>query len=135
VDNPRRESRNRRRRPVAWWTVQSGFGLLARVVNANTYLMLTPETGGANLRLYKISAGVATQLTTVAATVWDASWARLRMVLRGRRIQCFLDGQALLRHDLSPADMTTFGGQTRHGIKLNAQSTGSHQCRRFVARG
>jgi hypothetical protein len=116
------------------WTFQSGFGLIARVVNANTYLMLTPESGGVNLRLYKISAGVATQLATVAATVWDSAWARLRMVLRGRRIQCFLDGQALLRHDLSPADMTTFGGQPRHGIKLNAQGTGTHQCRRFVAR-
>jgi hypothetical protein len=116
------------------WTFQSGFGLIARVVNASTYLMLTSETGGANLRLYKISAGVATQLATVATTVWDSAWARLRMVLRGKRIQCFVDGQALLRHDLSAADMTTFGGQPRHGVKLNAQGTGTHLCRRFVAR-
>lgn len=116
------------------WTVQSGFGLIARVVSADTYLLLTSENGGANLALYAISAGVATPLATVAAAVWDSTWARLRMVLRGRRIQCFLDGQSVLRHDLSPADMTTFGGQPRHGFTLNAQGAGTHRCRRFVAR-
>jgi hypothetical protein len=116
------------------WTVQSGYGLVARVVSATTYLLLTPETSGANLRLYKIVAGTATQLAVVAATVHATSWARLRMVLRANRIQCFLDGQALIRADLSPADMTTFGTQTRHGFKLNAQVGGLHRCRRFVAR-
>ena len=118
-----------------WWTVQSGYGLIARVVNATTYLLLTPETAGANLRLYKIVSGVATQLAGTAATVHASAWARLRMVLRANRIQCFLDGQALLRHDLSAGDATTFANQPRHGIKLNAQTGGVHRCRRFVARG
>jgi hypothetical protein len=117
-----------------WWTVQSGFGLIARVASASTYLMLTPETSGANFRLYKIASGTPTQLAAVAATVYASAWARLRMVLRGSRVQCFLDGQALIRHDLSAADAATFAGQTRHGIKLNAQATGVHRCRRFVAR-
>jgi len=118
-----------------WWTVQSGYGLIARVVNASTYLLLTPETLGANLRLYKIVSGVATQLAVAAATVYPSAWARLRMVLRANRVQCFLDGQALLRHDLSAGDAITFANQPRHGIKLNAQPGGVHRCRRFVALG
>lgn len=117
-----------------WWTSQSGFGIMARVVSATTYLLLTSETGGANLRVYKFVSGVATQLGTVAATVYASSWARLRMVVRANRIQVELDGHTLLRLDLSVADAAIFAGGTRHGIKLNAQVGGVHRCRRFVAR-
>lgn len=119
-----------------WWTVQSGFGLIGRVVSANTYLMVTPETGGANFRLYKIASGTATQLALAPAptTVYASSWARLRMVLRGNRIQCALDGQNLIHYDLSVADAAIFASGTRHGIKLNPQVGGVHRCRRFVAR-
>jgi hypothetical protein len=117
-----------------WWTLQSGFGLIGRVVSANTYLMVTPETSGANFRLYKIASGAATQLAVVAATVYASSWARLRMVLRGNRVQCELDGHTLIRYDLSAADAAIFASGTRHGIKLNAQVGGVHRCRRFVAR-
>jgi hypothetical protein len=117
-----------------WWTGQSGFGIVARVVNANTYLLATPETSGANLRIYKVVSGVATQLGTLAATVYASSWARLRMVLRANRIQVAVDGHTLMRHDLSVADAATFASGTRHGIKLNAQSGGVHRCRRFVVR-
>jgi hypothetical protein len=116
------------------WTVQAGFGLLARIVGATTYLMLTPETAGANFRLYKVVSGTATQLAVATTTVPASAWSRLRMSLRGTRILAFLDGQALFRHDLSAADNTQFAGRALHGFKLNAQAGGVHRCRRFVAR-
>ena len=118
-----------------WWTGQSGYGLIARVSAGNNYLLLTPETSGANFRLYKVVNGTATQLAVATTSTPPSAWSRLRMVLRGPRIQCFLDGQALIRHDLAAADIPTYAGKTLHGFKLNAQAGGVHRCRRFVAHG
>ncbi|WP_166664150.1 exo-alpha-sialidase [Actinophytocola oryzae] len=117
-----------------WYTGQAGFGIIARVAGANTYLLLTLETGGTALRLYQVVSGSTSLLTAATNTTARASaWARLRMFVRGNTIQCYLNGWPLLGWELSAADAIPFAGQTRHGIKLNPASPGVHQCRRFVA--
>lgn len=116
------------------WTGQAGYGLLARVVTGNTYLMLTVESSGAALRLYRVNSGTATQIASVAVQVPASTWARLRMELRGARIQCFLNGQALVAHTLTAGEQSDFLGRGSHGIKLNAQGAGVHRCRRFTVR-
>ena len=115
------------------FTGQAGFGLIARQVSANTYLLLTVETGGTALRLYKVISGTATQLAALGVNVNQSSWTKLRMVVRGNVVQCFTNGWPSFGHELTGTDATTFAGQPRHGIKLNA-SGGVQRCRRFVAR-
>ncbi|MFL6126325.1 exo-alpha-sialidase [Actinophytocola sp.] len=118
-----------------WYTGQAGFGIIGRVVSANTYLLLTVETGGTALRIYKVVSGTATQLAVVTGTTMrDSAWGRLRMFLRGNTIQGYLNGWPLVGYELSGTDATTFAGQARHGIKLNPAGTGVHRCRRFVAK-
>jgi hypothetical protein len=117
------------------FTGQAGFGLIARVNAASTsYLLLTVETSGTAYRLYKVVSGVATQLSAGTVSVNQGVWARLRMVVRGNVIQCFINGWPSFGYELTGGDITTFAGAPRHGIKLNAQAGGAHRCRRFVAR-
>lgn len=117
------------------FTGQAGFGLIARVTAAsNTYLLLTVETGGTAVRLYKVVSGTATQLAALTTSVNTSSWVKLRMVVRGNVIQCFINGWPAFGYELTGGDATTFAGQVRHGLKLNAQPGGVHRCRRFVAR-
>ncbi|HEX6355123.1 sialidase family protein [Actinophytocola sp.] len=61
------------------YTGQAGFGLIARVVSADTYLLLTVESGGQAVRLYKVVSGVATQLgDPVNPNANQSAWTRLR---------------------------------------------------------
>jgi hypothetical protein len=117
------------------WTGQAGFGLIARVVSANTYLLLTVESSGTAVRLYKVVSGVATQLGIHSPTgVAQSSWTTLSMYVRGNLIHCFFNGWGVFGYLLAGGDATTFAGRPTHGIKLNAQAGGVHLCRRFVAR-
>lgn len=116
------------------YTGQAGFGLIARVSPPNTYLLLTLETGGTALRLYKIVSGAATQLAIHTTSVAASSWATLGLSVRGNLVHGFLNGYSALTHTLSPGDATTFAGKVVHGIKLNAGTGGAHLCRRFVVR-
>lgn len=111
-----------------------GYGLLARVASNNTYLLLTVETGGTALRLYRVVNGNFGTPTVFAVDVGAATWTRLRMVARGSVIQCFINGWQALGYKLTTTEQTTFAGQTRHGIKLNAQGSNVHRCRRFFAK-
>jgi hypothetical protein len=115
------------------FTGQAGFGLIARVVNATTYLLLTVETNGTAVRLYKIISGAATQLAVLSTTLNQSSFTRLRMIVRGNVVQCFTNDSPSFVHVLAGTDATTFAGQPRHGIKLNPLG-GVHRCRRFVAK-
>jgi hypothetical protein len=117
------------------YTGQAGFGLIARANAAgSSYLLLTVETAGTAFRLYKVISGTATQLGVATTSVNQGSWNRLRMVVRGNVIQCFINGWPSFGYELAGADATTFAGMPRHGIKLNAQAGGTHRCRRFIAR-
>jgi BNR repeat protein len=118
-----------------WYTGQAGFGLIARVVSANTYLLLTLENSGSAFRLYKVVSGTVTQLAANTTTaVREQTWGRLRLTVRGSLLQGFLNGWPAVGTELGGTDVTTFAGQVRHGIKLNPDGTGVHRCRRFLAK-
>jgi hypothetical protein len=114
-------------------TVQSGYALLFRLVDASNYLMFTVENTFLNLRLYKVVAGVATQLANLAQPTPADSWQTLRVEARGSLIACFRNGYPALIYNLTAgAEQNTFNTPTKHGLSLNAQSGGSHFCRRFT---
>lgn len=116
------------------YTGHAGFGLIARVVSANTYLLLTVESGGTAFRLYKVISGVAKQVAVLGTNVSPASWSTIHMHVRGHLIHCVLNGWSAFGYYLTGADAATFAGSARHGIKLNPQAGGVHLCRRFVVR-
>jgi hypothetical protein len=115
-------------------TGQAGYGIITRVVNANTYLLLTVESGGAAVRLYKVVSGAGTQLGDPAnPNANQSAWTRLRFSVRGNLLQGFVNGVTSVGWLLAGSDATTFAGQARHGIKLNPNN-GVHHCRWFVAK-
>jgi BNR repeat-like domain len=118
------------------YTGNAGYGLIARVVAANTYLLYTFESSGSAVRLYKIISGIATLVTngSFATIINPSAWTKLRMVVRGNIVQCFINGWPTIGNELTGSDATLFAGQARHGIKLNAAPGGVHRCRRFIAR-
>jgi hypothetical protein len=114
-------------------SVQSGYAIIFRVVDASNFLMFTVETTFTNLRLYKVVAGVATQLGTIAGIAPADSWQTLKVSVRGSLILCARNGDTNIGYQLAAgAEQTQFMTPTKHGISLNAQSGGSHFCRRLV---
>lgn len=117
-------------------TVQSGVAILLRVVDASNFLMFTVETAGANARLYKVVAGVATQLATAAVSIALNSWNTLRVEVTDTLIRGYVNSTVAIGYILAAgAEASTFTSPTRHGVGLNAQSGGLHYCRRFLVLG
>lgn len=113
----------------------SGSAVIARMINATSYLMFTAETNGVNFRLYKVVSGTPTQLATVAGQLAFGAYHTYKIVARGQEIRCFINGASMLYHLLSGGDQTTFATGFYGGIKLNSQGTTVHKCRRFTIRG
>lgn len=114
-------------------SVQTGAGILFRVVDASNYLMWTVETSGVNSRLYKVVGGVATQLTSTAANCALNSWNTLRVEATDTLLRGYVNNMAIATYLLAAgAEQTTFTTPTRHGLSLNAQSGGTHYCRRYI---
>jgi hypothetical protein len=117
-----------------YMTVQSGAAVLFRVVDANNFLMWTVETVGVNMRLYKVVAGVATQLTTSATSVIMGTWNIFTVEATGALIRGYINGAVVSGYTLTAgAEQSTFTTPGKHGISLNAQTGGVHYCRRFLA--
>lgn len=116
-------------------SVQSGAGIIFRVVDASNFLLYTVETGGANFRLYKVVAGAATQLATVARTMPMPFWNKFRVQCHG--VVMYTYHMDVLVHTYSLAvgtERDLFTSATKHGLSLNAQSGGTHGCRKFTIR-
>jgi hypothetical protein len=121
---------------LMWTGTQSGHGVIFRGIDASNYLMATYETAGANLRLYKVVAGTATQLAVATAVPDFASrWTRHNVVSRGQWVWITINGQNIISYNLA-GDYATFNTATsnRAGLKLNAQSGAAHFCRRFIVK-
>lgn len=119
-----------------YMTVQTGAAVLCRVVDAANFLMWTVETAGTTVRLYKVVAGVATQLVSAGANVGLGSWNTLRVEATDTVIRGYLNGLNLAGYVLTAgAEASTFTTPGKHGVGLNAQSGGVHYCRRFIAKG
>jgi len=125
---------------------EAGFSVVFRMIDANNYLHFGPETQGTKWRLYKVVGGVSTVLFVVDGAMNFGAYHRYKVVARGNGIWCYVNdgyitpnsanyGQGYYSHQLSSGDMSTFLSGKMAGVKLNAQSTTVHKCRRFMVRG
>lgn len=119
------------------WVGTTGHGLVFRYSSTGNFLLFTSETDGANLRLYKVVAGVTTQLATAAAiqaTTADGQTHTMKAVVRGNRVTTFLDGALIHAVSLTgDADLAVLSGKTKVGVRFNKNSgTVYHYCSRFV---
>jgi hypothetical protein len=114
------------------WTGQAGFGIFLRYTDASNYLLFTPETGGANIRLYKNIGGTLTQLALATGKPVNAGgFHTLTAAVRAGTVIAAVNGETLIHFDLSAGDNSTLSG-TGAGVKLNEQSGAVTQCRRVV---
>lgn len=139
-------------------TIQSGAGIIFRMVSATTYLLFTIETQGQAFRLYKVVSGVASLLerngdspgslfdyTVGVRTLPFNQYVKYKIICRERFIHVYLNdqwivlstgaGQVFPSCMLSAADYSTFSTGRFAGVKLNAQSTTTHKCRYFSVKG
>jgi hypothetical protein len=139
-------------------TIQSGAGIVFRMVSANTYLIFTVEGQGVNYRLYKVVSGVATLLerngdspgapfdyTVGVRTLPFNQFVKYKVICRERYIWVYLNDQWIVASSgagqtfpsamLSAADQSTFSTGRFAGFKINDQSTTIHRVRHFSVRG
>lgn len=127
------------------FATESGTSVVFRYVDASNYLMLALESNGAAIRLYKIVAGTATQLTAYTTLAAPAgAYHRIVVSAKKAAIAAFVNGVPVSTYTLSTTsnsggsgftEQTRFNGATKHGLRLNESSTsGPHRCRRFIVR-
>lgn len=73
-----------------------GGGLVWRYQDANNYYLTRWNPLENNIRVYHVVQGTRTQLATADVSAAAAEWHAIRVVHRGQRIQCYLDGKLLL---------------------------------------
>ncbi|MBI2825545.1 MAG: DUF1080 domain-containing protein [Planctomycetia bacterium] len=88
-----------------------GGGLVWRYRDANNYYIARMNPLEDNFRVYKVEKGKRTQLETADVKVPAGEWHALRVVHRGNRIQCYLDGKLCLT-----AMDDTFKGSGKIGL-------------------
>jgi hypothetical protein len=73
-----------------------GGGLVWRYKDADNYYIARMNPLEDNYRVYKVAAGVRTQLGTTGMKVPAGQWHRIRVVQEGQHIQCYFDGKLRL---------------------------------------
>jgi hypothetical protein len=121
----------------------AGVGLVFRWVDASNYLWFVLEATA--FRIYKISAGVATQIAiqstaALSNTALDGQWGsynRYRVLARGNSLYCWFNDQVAIRFPLVSGDQTQYGGSNGLGAGFGVNSSGgvTHGVRRFLAFG
>lgn len=115
-------------------TDRADAGLVFRLADDSNYLLalINKVTGSNSIQLFKRQAGSFTHLASVGSqghvngTTYD-----LRVVANGSSIEVFRDDTSVLTHTLSGADLTTFGSNTRHGLRVHRGSTADDGGTRF----
>jgi len=79
-----------------------GGGLVWRYRDANNYYIARMNPLEGNFRVYKVENGKRTQFESADVKIPAGEWHALRVVQRGNRIECYLDG----KHYLSATDDT-----------------------------
>jgi hypothetical protein len=70
-----------------------GGGPVWRYQDANNYYVVRMNPLEDNFRLYKVVAGKRIQLATADVVAADQKWHTIRVVHKGNRIQCYLNGK------------------------------------------
>lgn len=84
-----------------------GGGLIWRCLNENNYYVARANPLEDNFRVYKVVQGKRSQLGTIDVEVATAKWHTLRIVHKGERIQCYLNGK--LHLDVKDASLKEAG--------------------------
>lgn len=88
-----------------------------RALDANTRLSVAVQPADGMVRLYKVTAGSGAVLAESPQIIATDVWHQVRAVATGREILAYLNGRLVLSHTLATADQTTFGSQTRVGVR------------------
>jgi hypothetical protein len=75
--------------------VEQMAGLAVRVIDAGTYYVVRADARANNVRLYRVAAGVATQIGGRDVSVTPDDWHSLRLRAVGDAFQVGLDGARL----------------------------------------
>lgn len=113
------------------WSGNSGLALILRLQDQNNFLMATVETNGVNARIYKIVAGVATQLgTTGTVSVPNGIWHKFRFSAIGNNLRFYVEDQLVV----SVAD-ATFNNMGNAGVRTGTVTAGTiHRIRHVIIR-
>lgn len=76
--------------------IDQGGGPVWRYQDRNNYYIARMNPLETNFRVYKVVAGKRTQLATADVEAPAERWHEIRIVHRGSRIQCYLNGERLL---------------------------------------
>ena len=77
-------------------TLDRGGGPVWRYKDEDNYYVARMNPLEDNYRVYKVVAGKRIQLGTADVKVPSGEWHTIRVVQRGSRMQCYLDGKSLL---------------------------------------
>lgn len=112
------------------WTTVSGIYVVYRYQNASNFWMAGVETNGVNARIYKIVAGVTTQVGTTGTVAMPAGfWHKLRVVAVGDNHKLYLED--VLVTSGTDAALNTMPWV---GLRTGTSGTVTHRARNFTAR-
>lgn len=113
------------------WSTNSGLALILRLQDQNNFLMATVEGNGVSARIYKIVAGVATQLgTTGTVSVPSGIWHKMRFSAVGNNLRFFVEDQIAV----STSD-ATFNNMGNAGVRSGGVTAGTiHRFRHIIIR-
>jgi hypothetical protein len=112
------------------WTTTAGLYLVTRYNSASDYLMAGIESSGTVVRLYKVVAGVTTQLGTASLSAPAGLFYKLKVVSVGDVHRVYFEDDLVIA-------ATDAAHNTREyaGIRLGvAATTATHRVRNFVVR-
>lgn len=93
-----------------------GGGLLWRFRDAGNYYVARANPLENNFRVYEVVGGTRRQLQSASVAI-TPGWHRLRVVMRGSTVECFLDGKSYLK-----IRSTTFPDAGRVGLWTKADA-------------
>jgi hypothetical protein len=113
------------------WTGVSGVCLLARYQDDSNYLMAALETDGTALRLYKVVAGVTTQIgATITVSAPTGIFHKVKLTCVGNNLRMYFEDDLVLT-----ASDSAHNTQEYAGVRLGVSgTTATHRVQNFVAR-
>ncbi|MGN7250037.1 sialidase family protein [Arthrobacter sp. SAFR-014] len=113
------------------WSSNSGVALVFRYENAANYWMVSIETAGDNVRLYKVVAGAATQVATAGVSAPSGQFHKVKVSALGDNIRVFLEDIPLY----SATDSTHASTGIWAGVRVGSDSVScTHRVRNFISR-
>lgn len=112
------------------WTGGPGVCLVARYFSDTDYLMAALETSGTAVRLYKVVAGVATQIgSTITVSALAGFWHKMKLTCVGDVLRVYFEDDLVIT-----ATDATHNTREYAGVRLGVNGTSvTHKVQNFVA--